>query len=103
MSTTDVDVTHAYLVAQSGRPVALLDDAARPVLTLDLAVPCDLHESGGWVSWSVELTGPAEPALAQATYRLRFADDGEAWVFLVPQAADATSTTYLSTFTQEAP
>ncbi|WP_148615381.1 DUF6916 family protein [Nocardioides rubriscoriae] len=103
MSATDVDLTHPYLAQQAGRPVVLLDDGGRPVLGLDLAAPTAHRTSGGWESWSVELTGPAEPRLPQATYRVRFADGEEAWLFLVPSAADADTSTYLSTFTREAP
>lgn len=101
-ATADVVPDHAYLSDQAGGTVDLLGPDGEPALGLHLAAPADHRVDAGWESWSVDLTGPAEPRLDQGTFRVRFADGGETWLFIVPVAADATSTTYQSTFTREA-
>ncbi len=49
-------------------------------------------------SFSVLFRGPAEPALAQATYVLDHAELGDLTLFLVPIAADGAGRTYEAVF-----
>jgi hypothetical protein len=50
------------------------------------------------LSFSTLVRGPAEPALAQATYVLDHVELGELTLFLVPIGADDTGRTYEAVF-----
>ncbi len=50
-------------------------------------------------AYSVEFTGPVEPALEQRIYRLEHETIGSVDLFLVPVAGDADGYTYEAVFT----
>jgi hypothetical protein len=54
---------------------------------------------GGRQPFRLEFTGPAEPQLPQAIYRLEHATLGALEIFIVPVGRDAASTRYEAIFT----
>lgn len=52
------------------------------------------RDDRGKVAFRLEFSGPAEPLLAQATYRIQHPEVGGVDLFIVPLAQDAVSATY---------
>ncbi|WP_340540929.1 DUF6916 family protein [Nocardioides sp. GXZ039] len=94
-------IDHAFLTAAAGSDVEVLTDDGVAALTLRLGQPSEAKVAGGWVSYSVDLTGPADAALEQGSYRLRFPNGHEDWLMVVPSASDGTRTVYHAAFNQE--
>lgn len=49
---------------------------------------------GGKTAFRLEFSGPPQPLLAQATYRMQHAQLGALHIFIVPIAQDESSATY---------
>lgn len=49
---------------------------------------------GGKTAFRLEFSGPPEPVLAQATYRMQHAELGALDIFIVPIAQDESAATY---------
>lgn len=92
------DVTLATFEPLLGEPFAI--DAGGVALQLMLDAADALDEwPGGRQPFRLTFRGPADPLLAQATYRLEHAGLGALEIFIVPISCDGAGATYEAIFT----
>lgn len=75
----------------------LLEFADHPPVELTLAEAAPgpwQRPEGGKIAFRLEFSGPPDPVLAQATYRMQHAELGELDIFIVPIARDDDAATY---------
>ncbi|WP_435745319.1 DUF6916 family protein [Nocardioides sp. SYSU DS0663] len=84
-----------------GRDVEVLTADGRTVTTLRVDAVHDRGDDGsGHRTHAVELSAPAEPALGQDTYAVRWPGGQEGWLFVVPTGQHGGRLTFEAVFSQ---